>query len=75
MEIFEKGEDESSESSQNLDNVEDNSFTQNELANERIEQEAEASDHTKASDIHVKDTSEPAPPGQPKSIANDDDHH
>jgi hypothetical protein len=63
---------ENSESSQSLSEVEKNAFTQRELANETIEQEAEVSNHTEAGDIHVKDNTEPAPPGQPKSIANDD---
>ncbi len=65
-------DDENSESSQNLNNVEDNAFSQRELANETIEQEAEASGHTNAGDLDVEDKSEPAPPGQPKSIANDE---
>jgi hypothetical protein len=37
-----------SNSSQSLSEVEKNAFTQRELANETIEQEAEVSDHTEA---------------------------
>jgi hypothetical protein len=64
--------DENRDSSQSLSEVEKNAFTQRELANETIEQEAEVSNHSDAGDVHVKDNTEPAPPGQPKSIANDD---
>ena len=60
------------ESSQSLSEVEKNAFTQRELMQETIEQEAEPSNHTDAGNIHVTDETEPAPAGQPKSIANDE---
>jgi hypothetical protein len=62
---------ERSDSSQSFSEVEKNAFTQRELANETIEQEAEVSNHSDAGDVHVTDKTEPAPPGMPKSIAND----
>jgi hypothetical protein len=65
--------DENSDSSQSLSEVEKNAFTQRELANETIEQEAEVSGHTEAGDVHVKDNTEPAPAGQPKSITNEEE--
>jgi hypothetical protein len=64
--------DDNSNSSQSIPEIEKNAFSQRELANETIEQEAEVSDHSDAGDLDVKDNTEPAPPGQPKSIANDD---
>ena len=67
-----KHADESSgDSSQSFSEVEKNAFTQRELANEAIEQEAELSDHSDAGDVHVQDNTEPAPPGQPKSVSNE----
>jgi hypothetical protein len=63
--------DHNSNSSQSIPEVEKNAFSQRELASETIEQEAEVSDHSDAGDLDVKDNTEPAPPGQPKSIAND----
>ncbi|HEX8333069.1 MAG TPA: hypothetical protein VF622_10620 [Segetibacter sp.] len=65
--------DDNADSSQSFSEVEKNAFTQRELANETIEQEAEVSGHSEAGDVHVKDNTEPAPPGQPKSIANGED--
>ena len=64
---------EKSDSSQSLREVEKDAFSQRELANETIEQEAKVSNHSEAGDVHVQDNSEPAPAGQPKSIANDED--
>jgi hypothetical protein len=51
--------------------ADDNGFHNSQLADELIEQEAEVSDHSNAGDLDVKDTTEPAPPGTPKSIANE----
>lgn len=56
--------------SQTLSKDEQNAFNNRQLANETIEQEAEISNHTNAADVDVTDTTEPAPPGLPKSIAN-----
>ena len=64
-------DDENSESSQSLSNVEDDAFTKRELTSEVIEQEAEQSDHTDAGALDVENPNEPAAPGQPKSIANE----
>lgn len=64
---------ENSQSSQSLSNVEDNAFTQGELANEVIEQEAEPSSHSNAANVTVDNPNEPAAPGLPKSIANEAD--
>lgn len=69
-----KSNNKNEERSQNLYNGEANAFNERQLANETIEQEAEVSGHTKASDIDVIDASEPAAAGQPKSIANDELH-
>jgi hypothetical protein len=61
-------------SSESLSSMEDNAYRKRELADETIEQEAEVSNHTNAADIDVEDPTEPAPAGQPKSIANDESH-
>jgi hypothetical protein len=57
--------------SQSRSKDEQDAFHNRQLANETIEQEAEVSSHTNAADVDVTDTTEPAPAGLPKSIAND----
>lgn len=59
--------------SQTSGSADQNAFDNRQLADETIEQEAELSNHSNAADLDVTDTTEPAPPGTPKSIANDDD--